>query len=130
MAKLLEATLAKWIDRLEAEGISSDATHKVRQAAQSILHVPVFYNTRLESTAGRAHSKRINGKWTPSHIELNVELMLGEPIQSIWATLLHEVAHLLAPGDMHGLDWQLECAGLGIKPERCHNYVTMQRRRR
>jgi hypothetical protein len=51
-----------------------------------------------------ALSRHIHALWTPE--------------QSL-KTILHEIAHALAPGDGHGALWARECRRLGIKPERC-----------
>lgn len=34
-------------------------------------------------------------------------------------TILHEIAHALAPGDGHGPQWRAACVRLGITPKRC-----------
>lgn len=35
-------------------------------------------------------------------------------------TILHEVAHALAPGDGHGRRWKAACQRVGARPERCY----------
>lgn len=34
-------------------------------------------------------------------------------------TILHEIAHALAPGDGHGPAWRAACRRVGARPERC-----------
>jgi len=34
-------------------------------------------------------------------------------------TILHEIAHALAPGDGHGRAWRAACRQVGARPERC-----------
>lgn len=35
-------------------------------------------------------------------------------------TILHEIAHALAPGDGHGARWKAACRRIGATPERCY----------
>jgi len=35
-------------------------------------------------------------------------------------TILHEIAHALAPGDHHGQAWKAACIKVGAKPVRCY----------
>jgi len=45
-------------------------------------------------------------------------MLNGEP--QVRETILHEIAHALAPGDGHGQKWQQACVKLGIAPTRCY----------
>jgi SprT protein len=83
--------------------------------------VKVFWNARMQTTAGRAW-------WPDRSIELNPKLKSCGP-EEVWRTLKHELAHLVAYErskrrriEPHGQEWQVACANLGIPGERsCHN---------
>jgi predicted SprT family Zn-dependent metalloprotease len=36
-------------------------------------------------------------------------------------TILHEIAHVLTPGDGHGQRWKDKCVEIGARPERCYD---------
>jgi len=83
--------------------------------------VIVRWNSRLQSTAGRAH-------YAESKVELNPRLLpFGQ--EEIDRTLRHELAHLLARFRAgrrkiaaHGKEWKKACADLGLADEkRTHN---------
>lgn len=42
-------------------------------------------------------------------------------------TVLHELAHFIAPQDAHGPAWQAAAQRLGAKPEACHTMPTKRR---
>lgn len=82
----------------------------------------VRWNSRMRSTAGRAH-------FQTNLIELNPRLLgLGNAESEIDRTLRHELAHLIAYArdksairEPHGPEWRRACAELGIADERrCH----------
>ena len=102
----------------------------VRQWLQPLLlkrlikQVQVKWNSRLQTTAGRAHYRE-------SRIELNPKLIALADVAEIERTLKHELAHLVAYercGKLrrrklqpHGIEWRQACADLGIAGEsRCH----------
>ena len=83
--------------------------------------VIVRWNSRLQSTAGRAH-------YSESKVDLNPRLIeFGN--EEIDRTLRHELAHLLARFRAgrykiaaHGKEWKKACADLGLADEkRTHN---------
>lgn len=78
--------------------------------------VTVVWNSRMRSTAGRAH-------WPEAKVELNPKL-ISISLAEVRRTLLHELAHLLAYHrnrrrsiQPHGREWQQACADLGIPGE-------------
>ncbi len=86
--------------------------------------VRVKWNSRLQTTAGRAHYRE-------SRIELNPLLITASGVAEIERTLKHELAHLVAYErcgkiqrrrlQPHGVEWQQACNDLGIPGEaRCH----------
>ena len=90
--------------------------------------VVVFWNPRMQTTAGRAW-------WPDRKIELNPKLKECEPDQ-VWRTLKHELAHLVAYErysrrriDPHGPEWQHACAELGIAGEAPFHNLPFKRRR-
>ena len=90
--------------------------------------VRVFWNPRMQTTAGRAW-------WPDRAIELNPKLKDCEP-EELWRTLKHELAHLVAYErcgrrriEPHGPEWQAACVDLGIPGERpCHNLPFKRRK--
>lgn len=90
--------------------------------------VRVFWNLRMQTTAGRAW-------WPDRSIELNGKLRDCEPEQ-LWRTLKHELAHLIAYErcgrrhiDPHGPEWEKACADLGIPGEQPFHTLPFKRRR-
>lgn len=57
--------------------------------------------------------------WTHKRITLSAKLTLLNDIEPVRETILHEIAHALAPGDGHGPIWRAMCRKLGIPAERC-----------
>lgn len=96
--------------------------------------VYVRWNSRLQTTAGRAH-------YAESRIELNPRLKEIADLAEIERTLKHELAHLVAYErcgrserrrlQPHGVEWREACADLGIAGEsRCHELALPGRRMR
>lgn len=50
-----------------------------------------------------------------------VELNVAEHPEDIVDTILHEIAHALAPGDGHGKKWKAACSQVGAVPKRCYD---------
>ena len=109
-AKRLTCQVRKWLQPLYL----TDLGGRVR----------VKWNSRLQTTAGRAH-------YDEDSIELNPLLISVSDIAEIERTLKHELAHLVAYErcekvqrrrlQPHGLEWQEACDDLGISGEaRCH----------
>lgn len=67
------------------------------------------------------HARRRFGSCTAAQklITLSRPLTLLNPIDQVRDTILHEIAHGLAPGDNHGSKWKAMCRKVGAKPERC-----------
>ena len=90
--------------------------------------VKVFWNSRMQTTAGRAI-------WPDRCIELNPKLRAcGE--DEVWRTLKHELAHLVAYErygrrciEPHGAEWQLACADLGIPGEGAYHSLPFKKRK-
>ncbi len=94
--------------------------------------VQVKWNSRLQTTAGRAH-------YNESRIELNPRLIAVADLAEIERTLKHELAHLVAYErcakvqrrrlQPHGREWREACEELGISGEaRCHELALPGRR--
>lgn len=96
------------------------------RVAEQVGHIPVFWNPRMKSTAGRAHFIW-NGR--PQKITMNPKLKgLENAAAEIRQTFLHEVAHLLAgAGQGHGAKWKRMARSLGIPPRRCHPHAWAKR---
>jgi predicted SprT family Zn-dependent metalloprotease len=89
--------------------------------------VRVFWNPRMQTTAGRAW-------WPDRAIELNPKLKACDP-EELWRTLKHELAHLIAYERCgrrrihpHGPEWQAACADLGIPGEKPFHTLPFKRR--
>ncbi|MFK5922729.1 MAG: SprT-like domain-containing protein [Verrucomicrobiota bacterium] len=102
------------------------------QLAELMGGVHVKWNSRLQTTAGRAH-------YAESRIELNPRLIEIADLAEIEQTLKHELAHLVAYercGKLqrrrlqpHGVEWREACVDLGISGEaRCHELALPGRR--
>lgn len=118
--KRQDTTVAKMLDALERR----DLLDRVEEAGQ--LSLPVVWNSRLRTSAGRCRGTRaaFDGRWYPSRIELNPRLF-EEGEEAIAKTFLHELAHALAPGDKHGPKWKAVMRAIGEPVERCHSYDSM-----
>jgi len=106
----LTAHVCGWLEPLYLRGLGE--------------RVRVKWNSRLQTTAGRAH-------YQESRIELNPLLITVSDLAEIERTLKHELAHLVAYErcgkvqrrrlQPHGAEWQQACDDLGIPGEaRCH----------
>jgi predicted SprT family Zn-dependent metalloprotease len=42
-------------------------------------------------------------------------------VDEVRDTILHEIAHALAPGDGHGPKWRMTCLRIGARPKRCYD---------
>jgi predicted SprT family Zn-dependent metalloprotease len=105
-------------------------------AVADLLALPVRWNGRLQSSAGRCclvhfRSARIV---QVRCIELNPKLR-QEGEDALSATFLHELAHAVAAvrhgaqGRGHGVAWKRAMRDLGQPAERFHSYESMQRRK-
>lgn len=50
-----------------------------------------------------------------------VALNVADKPEEVMDTILHEVAHALAPGNHHGDEWKAACVLVGAKPQRCYD---------
>lgn len=69
------------------------------------------------------HARRRFGccNYTRRVITLSRPLTLLNPIEAVRDTLLHEIAHALAPGHGHGPRWRAICQQIGATPKRCYD---------
>ena len=116
----LTSHVRRWLEPLYLTGLSE--------------RVKVKWNSRLQTTAGRAH-------YGEDCIELNPLLISVSDVAEIERTLKHELAHLVAYQrcgkiqrrrlQPHGPEWQEACGDLGISGEaRCHELELPGRRMR
>lgn len=59
--------------------------------------------------------------WVRREISLSSILVSHNNEDEVITTILHEIAHALAPGNHHGELWAAKCVELGIKPVRCYD---------
>lgn len=103
-------------------GVDAGRTRQCAELASALgvrnlaSRVAVHWNARMRSTAGRA-------SWPEGKIELNPKLAELAP-HEIQATMLHELAHLVAYARAgrrriaaHGAEWRQACLELGIPGE-------------
>lgn len=90
----------------------------------ALKEIGVKVNGRMRTAAGRAFKLRMV-------IHLNPHLLCkGENAEEVRETILHEIAHLLAPrGAGHGATWRHVVREIGGNPERCHDMECAQLRR-
>jgi predicted SprT family Zn-dependent metalloprotease len=105
------------------KALETQANQLLRQAGHPNPKVVIYWNSRLQTTAGLAlhHHHRIC---------LNPLLLkITDGAHHVQNTMRHELAHLLAQHRVgkkriqsHGLEWKLACKDLGIEGEpRCHS---------
>ena len=68
------------------------------------------------------HARRRFGSCRPTHklITLSRPLTLLNSLEQVRDTILHEIAHALAPDDGHGPRWRAACRRVGARPVRCY----------
>lgn len=99
---------------------------KVQPELDAALRLVVRWNPRMRSAAGRAF-------WPTCRIDLNPAL-LPHGQRETWATILHELAHLVAYARYgtrikpHGPEWRHCCALLGIPGESRTHSLPLPRR--
>ena len=73
------------------------------------------------------HARRRFGRcnYTRKLITLSRPLTLLNNLDEVRDTLLHEIAHALAPGDGHGAKWRRVCVQIGARPKRCYDDTTV-----
>lgn len=71
----------------------------------------VHINSRLTRALGRCCYSRREIELNPEYVERNSE-------SAVMDTILHEIAHALAPGAGHGAEWKKACIRIGAKPNR------------
>ena len=64
-----------------------------------------------------------NGKRT---ISLSGPLTELNSMEQVRDTILHEIAHALAPRAGHGLEWRRMCLRIGAEPTRCYDATVIQ----
>lgn len=85
--------------------------------AKSLMELHLGTNSGW--TFGFHNKKRALGTCYYSTKEIKLSLTyIGRPAHELRTTILHEIAHVLAPGDGHGMIWASHCVRLGIDPSK------------
>ena len=122
----LAGTVLEFLDTLG--DISDNAREMIENAG--VGNLPVYWNSRLRSTAGRCLYSRRDGRVVAVKLDLNPALRV-EGADALRNTFLHEAAHAVAgKAAGHGLRWQRTHRALGGTAERCHDYESMPAQRR
>jgi predicted SprT family Zn-dependent metalloprotease len=68
------------------------------------------------------HARRRFGacRYGQKTITLSRYLTFLNSDEQVRDTILHEIAHALAPGDGHGAKWKRKCREIGAVPRRCY----------
>lgn len=77
-------------------------------------HIPLTLS-RARKALGAARFRNN----VPVELRLSKHYMAVLPEEQVRDTILHEIAHLLTPGDGHGRKWKAMCRKIGAVPERC-----------
>jgi len=75
------------------------------------------------------HAKRRFGSCTKRSRLITISQPLTElnSIEQVRDTILHEIAHALAPhGASHGIEWKRICVRIGAEPKRCYGDDVVQ----
>lgn len=69
------------------------------------------------------HARRRFGSCQPGRklLTLSRPLTLLNDEPQVRETILHEIAHALAPDDGHGARWRAACLKVGARPVRCYD---------
>lgn len=78
-----------------------------------------FEFDRGKRRIGAMHYRRVGDLTIPVKITLSRHYAVLLTMDEIRETMLHEIAHALAPGDGHGYLWQRKARELGVKPSPC-----------
>src|SRR4051794_26770877 len=68
----------------------------------------------------RARRRFGSCRWRKKQITLSHPLTLLNTEAQVRDTILHEIAHALAPNAGHGPKWKAACRRVGAKPARCY----------
>src|ERR1700760_1168305 len=79
-------------------------------------HGLVGWTFRFDNARRRFGSCRYGSKL----ITLSRPLVYLNDVEQVRDTILHEIAHALAPGDKHGPRWRAACVKVGAIPKRCY----------
>lgn len=117
MGKLESAIL------LLCDQMRRDLIGRFPQYANTLKDISFKVNKRMRTTAGRA-----------DYVDKQVEIALqvfSDPnnIEQLKETILHEIAHILAPFQGHNVRWKRIATQIGCSAMRCHS-MDVQRNKR
>jgi SprT protein len=104
------------------------------KSGKKVPRVPVLFNSRLRTTAGRASfDLGPNGKRIPQRIDLSTKLMNLNGQDFIKDTPGHEAAHVIADylynSKGHDQHWKRVMDWIGQSAERCHDMKVPKQRK-
>lgn len=96
--------------------------------ASDTFNIPVLVNGRLTRSLGRCISQRVNGKVTPTKIEISQQLLETATYESIKSVVEHEWVHYYVTkitGEKHGHDavFKHYCSKFGVTNDGCSTEV-------
>lgn len=91
--------------------------------AEELVKKHLALNGLVGWRVGFNRSKKVFGQcfYNSRKILLSAILVKLNTEGEVLMTILHEIAHALAPGDNHGNEWASQCHKLGIFPARCYD---------
>lgn len=112
--------------------IDADAAALDLAVEAGVAELPVKWNSRLRTVAGRCHFYGVTGDMAATHIELSEKLRIEGPA-AIKSTFLHELAHAIANSLYnsrgHGAPFVRVSKRIGDNGRKFHTYATMERKR-
>lgn len=112
-----------WHEAREVAGqaIETLLARNMHDHAAKVAGLVFEWNTRLTTTAGKA-------KLATNTVELSWPVFREEEnLHGFRNTVLHEIAHHLAPGGHH-CQWRAVFVGLGGDGKRCHSFKVQKRK--
>lgn len=96
-------------------------TNEISQMARQMMddhgfsHVPIRWSNGKRILGA---VRLLRATLEPIDLSLSKIMMPLLPEEQVRDVILHEIAHLMTPGDGHGPQWKAACRKIGAKPQR------------